>query len=338
MEANVLFDDISLSSLKEFSVEELLLKCIGIIDGLKIYDYEYDIKTIEELNTKKERIEKLKPLVVYLGELFRRNGLDLTMTCNISGINKNITYFLCLYRNLFNEYCLSCKNKVGNDGYHVNRFTQDIENNEPYLCYNCYNTNKRCTDPHGEIIMVIKSNPRFLPQQQRITEYIRHITQKNKHLDIHNIRVYNELNRMIEFVYRYCKDKLQQIQMVKDTMLRIMKTPLLTKELETCMDEILDLNGNKISQLKDYLTDAQYRFVRSGAKFDELDEQQDILERMNKMLNELKRCAVGESILEPIAYAVLVPPAIQHLKNELISNNKKQKQHEKELNKLKTKI
>jgi hypothetical protein len=291
------------------SVEELLTKCVHVINGLKIYEYEHDIKTNEELNGKKERIEKLKPLVVYLGELFRRNGLDLTMTCNISGINKNITYFLWLYRNLFNEYCLSCKNKVGNDGYQiVNRINvQDIEINEPYLCYNCYNTNKRCTvDLHGTIHLVIKSSPRFLPVQLRVTVSIEHITQKNKqHLDIQNIRIYNDLNRMIEFVYRYCNDKLQEIRMVKETMLMIMKTSLLTKELETCMDEILDLNGNKISQLKDYLTEDQYRVVRSGAKFDELEGQQDMLDRMNKMLMELKRCAIGEAVLEvPIALPI----------------------------------
>lgn len=342
MESTVLFDDESLSSLKDLSVEELLTKCVQLINGLKINDYEYDIKTIEELNAKKERIEKLKPLVVYLSELFRRNGLDLTMTfVTISGINKNILYFLCLYRNLFNDYCLSCKNKVGTNGYQiVNRFSvQDLENNEPYLCYNCYNNNERCTDGHGDIFMVVKSNPRFLPLQHRNTECIKNnIIQKNKqHLDNHNIRIYNELNRMIYFVYGYCNQKLIQIQMVKETMLRIMKTPLLSKELEECMDEILDLNGNRISQLKEYLTEDQYRFVRSGAKFDELDDQQDMLNRMNKMLNQLKMTSIGESLLDlPIARPIT--PEIKHLENELLENKKRQKEHEKELEKLKRKI
>jgi len=336
MESTVLFDDESLSSSKELSVEELLTKCVVCINGLKIYEYEYDIKTIEELNRKKERIEKLKPLIVYLGELFRRNGLDLTMTCNISGINKNITYFLWLYRNLFNEYCLSCKNKVGNDGYQlVNRINvQDIEIYEPYLCYNCYNTNERCT-VHGTIYLVIKSSPRFLPVQLRVTESIEHITQKNKqYSDIQNTRIYNDLNRMIEFVYRYCNDKLQEIQMVKETMLRIMKTPLLTKELETCMDEILDLNGNRISQLKEYLTEDQYRFVRSGAKFDELEGQQDMLERMNKMLKQLKITSIGQSVLD-LPIATPITPEIRHLERELESHKFRQNKYEKDLEKLK---
>jgi hypothetical protein len=138
---------------------------------------------------------------------------------------------------------------------------------------------------------------------------------------------------MIEFVYRYCNDKLQEIQMVKDMTLTIMKTPLLTKKLESCMDEILDLNGNKISQMKEYLTEDQYRFVRSGAKFDELDEQQDMLGRMNKMLEDLKRCAIGEAVSD---FPVTRP--IQHLKNELASYKSRQKEYEKDLEKLKCKI
>jgi len=187
--------------------------------------------------------------------------------------------------------------------------------------------------------MVVKSNPRFLPLQHRNTECIKNnIIQKNKqHLDNHNIRIYNELNRMIYFVYGYCNQKLIQIQMVKETMLRIMKTPLLSKELEECMDEILDLNGNRISQLKEYLTEDQYRFVRSGAKFDELDDQQDMLNRMNKMLNQLKMTSIGESLLDlPIARPIT--PEIKHLENELLENKKRQKEHEKELEKLKRKI
>jgi len=136
---------------------------------------------------------------------------------------------------------------------------------------------------------------------------------------------------------KYFKVKLQEIQMVKETMLRIMKTPLLTKELETCMDEILDLNGNRISQLKEYLTEDQYRFVRSGAKFDELEEQQDMLERMNKMLKQLKMTSIGESLLDlPIARPIT--PEIKHLERELESHNFRQKKHEKDLEKLKSKI
>ena len=343
-----LFDDVSLSSLKEISVEELLSRCIEIINGLKIHEYENDIKTIEELNRKKERIEKLKPLVVYLGELFRRNVLDLTTTYNTLDGNKNITYFLVLYKELFNEICISCKNKVDNDGriFKDGHFNIDNEFGCKYrnlVCYNCCNKNKTKSSD-GSLISKFKNengcsglfpfHPYFVFNSHVVTSQI-----SKQLLDNRNISIYNGLNRNICFVYCYCFKKLQEIQMVKQTMLKIMKTPLLTKELEECMDEILDLNGNKISQMKEYLTEEQYRFVRSGAKFEELEGQQEMLDNLNKMLKQLKICAVGQSVLEPpIAYAILVPPAIQHLEKELTSHKKRQIKHEKDLEKLKCKI
>jgi hypothetical protein len=118
------------------------------------------------------------------------------------------------------------------------------------------------------------------------------------------------------------------MKMVKETMIKIIKTPLLTKELESCMDEILDLNGNKISQMKDYLTDEQYRFVRSGNKFEDLPKQQELLDNFNEMLKDLKRCVIVEVSSQPI----------KHLEKELKTYKKKQKEHEKGLEKLITKI
>jgi hypothetical protein len=328
---NTLFDIDN--PLKELSVEELLTKCLHVIDGLKIYDYENDIKTIQELNAKNERIEKLKPLVVYLGELFRRNVLDLTMTYIPLDSNKNITYFIYLYSVLFKENCMSCKNKVSNDGYITNNNQCNLDlYGDKYgniMCYSCYNKNKTTTHVRYKHNALITSSSFPLHQELMLSP----LSLNKQLLDNRNISIYNELNRSIGFVYCYCKQKLKEIQMVKETMVKILKTPLLTKELETCMDEILDLNGNKISQLKDYLTEDQYRFVRSGAKFDELDGQQDMLNRMNKMLEELKRCAIGEAVLD-----VPLAQPIQYLKNEFTSYKLRQKEHENDLKKLITKI
>ena len=336
-----LFDDASLLSLKEISVEELLSRCVVVINGLKIpvrQGGEGDIKTIEELNGKKERIEKIKPLVVYLGELFRRNVLDLTITYNAEGRNKNITYFIVLYNELFNETCISCKNKVGIEGIMFRDNQLDIDSTfgckyRNLICCKC------CNKPNE--VTKFKNLYSSVPFQPYFEFYAHGFTLEiNKQLlDKRNISIYNELILSMYFVYGYCNKKVQEIQMVKQTMLRIMKTPLLTKELEACMDEILDLNGNKISQMKEYLTEDQYRFVRSGAKFEDLEGQQDMLANLNKMLKQLKMCAVGQSVLEtPIAYAILVPPAIQHLEKELTTHKKRQNKHEKDLEKLKCKI
>lgn len=345
MEATVLFDDVSLSSLKEFSVEELLSKCIDVINGLKIYVREGDISTIEELNGKKERIEKLKPVVIYLGELFRRNVLDLTITYIPVDHNKNITHFVYLYNELFNETCISCKNKVGIEGKIFKAGQIDMQSAFGYkyrnlICCKC------CNKLNPNEVTKFKNLYSSVPFQPYF-EFCAHSTTieiNKKILDNRNISIYNELFISVYFVYGYCNKKLQEIQMVKETMLKIMKTPLLTKELEQCMDEILDLNGNKISQMKEYLTEEQYRFVRSGAKFEELETQQDTLDNLNKMLKQLKKCAVGQSVLgqsvldPPIAYAILVPPAIQHLEKELTTHKKSQNNHENDLEKLKTKL
>ena len=333
-----LFDDASLLSLKEISVEELLSRCIEIINGLKIHVREGDITTIGELNGKKERIEKLKPLVVYLGELFRRNVLDLTITYNAEGRNKNITYFVYLYNELFNETCISCKNKVGIEGrmFRDNQVDMDSTFGLKYrnlICCKC------CNKVKPDEVTKFKNLYSSVPFQPYF-EFCAHTAtlEINKQLlDKRNISIYNELILSMYFVYGYCNQKLQEIQMVKQTMLKIMKTPLLTKELEECMDEILDLNGNKISQMKEYLTEEQYRFVRSGAKFDELDDQQDTLNRMNKLLKQLKMTSIGQSVLDlPIARPIT--PEIKHLERELESHKFRQNKYEKDLEKLKSKI
>jgi len=332
-----LFDDASLSSLKEISVEELLSRCIEIINGLKIHVREGDITTIGELNGKKERIEKLKPLVVYLGELFRRNVLDLTITYNAEGRNKNITYFVYLYNELFKETCISCKNKVGIEGKILRDNQLDIDSEfgckyRNLICCKCCNKNPAEVTKFKNLYSSVPFQPYFEFYAHGFTLEI------NKQLlDKRNITIYNELILSMYFVYGYCNKKLQEIQMVKQTMLKIMKTPILTKELEECMDEILDLNGNKISQMKEYLTEEQYRFVRSGAKFEELEGQQEMLHNLNKMLKQLKICAVGQSIMD-LPVARLITPEIKYLERELDSHNFRQKNHEKQLEKLKCKI
>ena len=292
MDSTVLFDDVSISDLKSLSAEELLIECLNAFESLDLKPSSIPFNRIDlpamkrDTSLIKDKIKgNLQHLQLYLGEIYRRN---------ILGVFQYIKMI-----NDFLEYkCFFCNEKKIE--YHINHLSELICSpcNSKYVGKHIYLKSIQC---EGLISKILCDDDLTLKQ--------RDVYDKLYHISLPN---YGTIQMF--------KDKLQEIRMVKETMLRIIKTPLL-KALETCMDEILDLNGNRISQLKEYLTEDQYRFVRSGTKFDELDEQQDILERMNKMLNELKRCAVGESILEPIAYAVLVPPAIQHLKNELISND-----------------
>ena len=304
-----LFDDVSLSSLKEISVEELLIKCIGIIDGLNLQplpQYRNDISQMKrDISLIKEKIKgPLQNLQVYLGEIYRRNII------NLYDLFKRINDFLDGSR------CFFCNEKK------IEYRITDSGHLSELIC-------SACKPKYIGSGLLIKS----IDCQTLICNILcdDDLTRKQR-------QIYDNLSHISGYISIF-KDKLQEIQMVKQTMLKIMKTPLLTKELEQCMDEILDLNGNKISQMKEYLTEDQYRFVRSGAKFEELEGQQDMLDNLNKMLKQLKICAVGQSIMEPpIAYAILVPPAIQHLEKELTSHKKRQIKHENDLEKLKCKI
>ncbi len=305
-----LFDDALFSELKKLSAEELLIKCIGIIEGLNLQplpQYGSDISQMKrDISLIKEKIkEQLQNLQVYLGEIYRRNIIN------------RYDLFKTIYDFLGGSRCFFCNEKKIE--YHIT----DNSHLSELICSACkpkyIGTDMRFKSINCQVLIC-----------KILCDY--DLTRKQRQL-------YDNLLSHISGYISVFKDKLQEIQMVKQTMLRIMKTPLLTKELETCMDEILDLNGNKISQMKEYLTEEQYRFVRSGAKFEELEGQQDMLDNLNKMLKQLKICAVGQSVLEPpIAYAILVPPAIQHLEKELTSHKKRQNKHENDLEKLKCKI
>jgi hypothetical protein len=312
-----LFDDALFTELKTRSVEELLVKCIEIIDSL-YFSYISDYKVLHSIKNKIK--DKLQNLLLLMSELYRREIAD-----NLISIIQHINTF---YED---DKCLMCKEQKNLDYYFVNscvKVSGKYYGFSPLICSIC---------------KVKYSNEIRLPKERGMSQIVYEAIEKNKievltdGLNGRQICIYNTITRLIIELKESFENKLQEIQMVKETMLRIMKTPLLTKELEECMDEILDLNGNRISQLKEYLTEDQYRFVRSGAKFEELDDQQDMLNRMNKMLKQLKMTSIGQSLLDlPIARPIT--PEIKHLERELESHNFRQKKHEKELEKLKRKI
>ena len=76
-----LFDDALFTELKKLSAEELLIKCIDIIDGLDLKtlpQYGSDISQMKrDISLIKEKIkEQLQNLQVYLGEIYRRNIIN----------------------------------------------------------------------------------------------------------------------------------------------------------------------------------------------------------------------------------------------------------------------
>jgi len=79
--------------------------------------------------------------------------------------------------------------------------------------------------------------------------------------------------------------QLARINLVKQTTMTLMKAPLLSKQINDLMDEILDKNGNKPSQFKDFLTPDHYRMVRMGCDVSvwSVEEQEVLLACLKKM-------------------------------------------------------
>lgn len=263
--------------------------------------------------------------------MFLSGNWDSSVNSNLYKRN-NVKIFLYNCKELlFGESCFLCKKEVIKGFYlipisgvkyiHIYEFFGN-ENN--VMCYSCKSNYKPVRNESPEPI-AIKTN--LLPPDN--TELLVRCVPIDESLFYERFReIYINMSKTISYLNYYFENKLHDIQMIKDTMQKILKAPLLTKELESCMDEILDLNGNKISQMKDYLTEEQYRFVRSGAKFRQLECQKDMLSRMNKMLDDLKKYAIGEAVLSPI----------HNLEKEFTSYKIRQLNHEKDLEKLKTKI
>jgi hypothetical protein len=67
--------------------------------------------------------------------------------------------------------------------------------------------------------------------------------------------------------------------------MKLLKAPLLSKQINDLMDEILDKNGNKPMQFKDFLTPDHYRKVRMGCDVSEwtVEEQEVLLACLKKM-------------------------------------------------------
>jgi len=293
-----LFDDPLFSTLKEMTVEELLTKSIELIDGLKMKPLtNTDFKEVSLIKLKIKG--ELEQLLLLFGEILRR-GIDIYRLSNCNFIN----YFHTINTFVEDDKCqICCETK-----YIEYYLSQKVEH-----LYGKYSLNSNlfcspCKVKSGEInLTLITSTKDYLDLRL---------------IEIHNVIIVNNNNIKTLF-----ENKLRYMKMVKETMIKILKTPLLTKELEACMDEILDLNGNKISQMKDYLTEDQYRFVRSGARFEDLPKQQELLDSFNEMLKDLKRCVIVE-----------VSQPIKNLEKELKTHKKKQKEHENDLKKLITKI
>ena len=60
------------------------------------------------------------------------------------------------------------------------------------------------------------------------------------------------------------------------------------EEINHLVDSILDANGNKISEFKEYLTEEHYRYIRAGIDVRDIKDQKVLLESLQKMKTRMK--------------------------------------------------
>lgn len=108
---------------------------------------------------------------------------------------------------------------------------------------------------------------------------------------VFDLTVYERFSRWRNFdidlrtIKTQYKQELARMRLVKQKSTILMNAPLLSKQINDLMDEILDKNGNKPSQFKDFLTPEHYRMVRMGCDVSvwSVEEQEVLLESLKKM-------------------------------------------------------
>jgi hypothetical protein len=84
------------------------------------------------------------------------------------------------------------------------------------------------------------------------------------------------------------KRALDKIKHVKKIHLDCLKDPHIYDEINHLMDSILDSNGNKISEFKEYLTEEQYRHIRAGLDVKEIKDPSGVLASLQRMKTVMK--------------------------------------------------
>ena len=255
------FDDDLFTDLKQLSPEQLLSDTIVLMETLEWKELtQTDLKELALLKNKMR--EDLQKLVVLLGEIYRRNI-----------VQHNLGFYLGMVNTFLEEECCFICKETKNVDYcfeiGTDRLFGKRVNRSNLICSPC------------KVKHAVKGI------DERIQNVVVGLIPKD-YLGTRQYTLFREIPHHLKGVLDALKFQLEDMQTVKEIMVKILRTPLLTKQLEELMDEILDLNGNKISQMKDYLTPEEYRFVRSGSPFEEFLKPQELLANLKKMRDGLK--------------------------------------------------
>ena len=110
------------------------------------------------------------------------------------------------------------------------------------------------------------------------------VLSKQESMDLHEQGV--SKNYFIYFQGHFkshVKEQLRRLRKIKEIQLASLKEPRMYEEINDLMDSILDANGNKISEFKEYLIPEHYRLIRSGIDVKEIKEPDVLLASLRKM-------------------------------------------------------
>ena len=100
----------------------------------------------------------------------------------------------------------------------------------------------------------------------------------------------NELfTKMLSIIKCSVSKELESIKKIKSIQLASLKKPIVYEDINDLMDAILDANGNKISEFKDYLSPEHYRIIRAGRDVSEIKEQDELLRCLRIMNSQIKK-------------------------------------------------
>jgi hypothetical protein len=111
---------------------------------------------------------------------------------------------------------------------------------------------------------------------------------KELSIRLHEQTVANQLWAIVYKIKPFVKRELEKLRKIKSIQLSGLKAPLVYDEINELMDSILDANGNKISEFKDYLLPEHYRLIRAGRDISEIKEQEELLHSLRIMKNKQK--------------------------------------------------
>ena len=115
------------------------------------------------------------------------------------------------------------------------------------------------------------------------------VLSKEKSIEIRESTAYAQFCKLSYTISIFVKDELAKLKKIRAFHLASIKKPRVYDEINDLMDAILDANGNKISEFKEYLSPEHYRIIRAGRDITEIKDQDELLRCLLDMKTNIKK-------------------------------------------------